>query len=152
MKKLILAFVSIVFLASCGGNSTSGAQVEESEAGSMTPASFVGDYAGTLTVTVEALSITETYTFPVTATVTMDGMITFNGDDPGETFTVGLTDEGTFSGNLFINEDDCEGTIGIVGSISGSTMSGTGEGEGVCESGILEVDVDLDGTFNLERR
>lgn len=152
MKKLILAFTSLIFLASCGGSSSSGAQVEESEAGMMIMQSFVGDYIGTLTVTAEAIGITETDTFQITATVTMDGMITFNGDDPGETFTVGLTDEGTFSGNLFIDEDPCEGTVGVVGSITGTTMSGTVEGEGFCEEGILEVDVDLDGTFSAERQ
>ena len=151
MKKLFFTFASLLFLAACGGNSTSGAQVDESVAGMMIPASFVGVYRGSLTVTAEAAGITETDTFVITVTVTSDGMIRFDGDDPEETFTVGLTDSGTFSGNLPINEDPCKGTVGVIGAINGNTVSGTVTGEGVCEEGILEVDVDLDGNFSANK-
>lgn len=150
MKNLFLVFISI-FIASCGGNSTTGAQVDESVAGMMIPANFVGVYTGTLSVTAEAAGITESDTFVITVTVTADGMIRFDGDDPDETFTVGLMDDGSFSGNLFIDEDPCEGTVGAVGVVDGTTVTGTVTGEGVCEEGVIEIDVDLDGTFSASK-
>lgn len=153
MKNLIIVFVSLLFLASCGGNSTSGAQVEESTAGTMLPAVFIGVYKGTLTVTAKAAGLTESDMFEITVTVTPDGMIKFDGDDPDETFTVGLMNNGEFSGNLAINEDPCKGTVGVTGKVNGAgtTVSGTVKGEGVCEEGILKVDVDLEGTFTATK-
>lgn len=151
MIKNTLLISSALILASCGGNSTTGAQVEESMAGMMIPESFVGVYTGVLDVTAEAIGITESDSFPITVTVTDDGMIRFDGDEPDETFTVGLMDDGSFSGNLFINEDPCEGTVGVVGTVDGTTVSGTVSGEGVCEEGIIEIDADLDGTFSATK-
>jgi len=146
---LILSFVFL--LASCGGSSSTGAQVEESIPGTMIPASFIGVYTGTLNVTAEAIGITESDSFPITITVTDDGMIRFDGDEPDETFTVGLMDNGDFSGNLPIDVDPCEGTIGVVGTVDGTNITGTVSGEGVCEEGILELDVDLEGDFSASR-
>ena len=152
MKKLLFVSILLMFLASCGGNSTTGAQVEESEAGMMIPDSFVGVYVGSLTVTAEVAGIfDETDTFDITVTVTEDGMVLFEGDDPDETFTVGLTDEGTFSGNIFIDEDPCEGVVGALGAFVGDTVSGTVDGEGVCSEGLIELDADLEGTFSATR-
>ncbi len=147
MKNIFLVSISL-FLASCGGGSSTGAQVDESVAGDMVPDSFVGVYTGTLTVTAQAIGITESGTFPITVTVTDDGMIRFDGDDPEETFTTGLMNDGSFSGNLPIDEDPCEGVVGTVGMIVGNTVSGTLTGEGSCEEGILDLDVELDGTFS----
>lgn len=151
MKNLLLVFVSCFLIACSGGSSDSGGMVEPTLPGSNVPASFVGTYAGTLTVTASALGISETESIPITVTVTSDGMIRFAGDDADEAFTVGLGNDGAFSGNLPINEDPCSGSAGVMGSVDGTTASGSISGSGTCDVSGVEVDVTLEGSFSASR-
>jgi hypothetical protein len=151
MKKALF-IISFIFLTACdSGDSDSGGMAEPTLPGTNVPASFVGVYTGTLNVTAEALGITRSDSFPITATVTDDAMIRFDGDSPEETFTVGLTNSGSFSGNLPIVEDDCRGTVAVTGTVDGTTVSGTVSGEGECDLNGLDVDVTLEGDFTATR-
>lgn len=151
MKKLLVLF-TLLFVAACDdGDSDSGGMVTPTLPGTDVPSTFVGVYTGTLDVTAEALGIRESDSFPITVTVTDDARIRFDGDDPDETFTVGLNNDGSFSGNLPITEDDCQGTVGVTGTVDGTTVSGTVSGDGKCNSGGLDFDVTLTGTFNAIR-
>lgn len=151
MKKLLL-IASLVLLGSCGGgDSSSGGAVDPTAPGSMIPASFVGTYSGTLNLVASALGLEERDSFPITITVTSDGMLRFDGDDPDETVTVGVTNDGNFAASITINEDPCEGTINVTGTVDGTTASGTVNGEGSCEDGPLSIDVELSGDFSATK-
>ena len=43
------------------------------------------------------------------------------------------------------------GTIGVVGTVDGTTASGTVEGSGECEVSGIDVDVELTGTFTATK-
>ncbi len=151
MKKLLIVALSM-FLFSCGsGDSDSGSMVDATLPGTNVPASFVGVYAGTLNLTASALGVTQSDSFPVTVTVTADAMVRFDGDSPEETFTVGIENGGAFRGNLAINEEECTGSVSVVGSVDGSTASGTVNGNGTCQLDGLEIDVTLEGDFSASR-
>ena len=151
MKKLLL-ILSIVFISACSsGGSDSGGMVEPTLPGTGIPSSFVGTYTGTLNITASALGLSETDSFPITLTVTADGMVRFDGDDPNETFTVGLTDSGAFSGNLPINEEECTGSVGTNGMVDGTNASGDLSGNGSCRIDGLTVDVTLSGNFSASK-
>ncbi|MFT5572324.1 MAG: hypothetical protein ACI9FR_001247 [Cryomorphaceae bacterium] len=151
MKKIFL-IISIAFLSACGGgDSSSGAAVDPTTAGTMIPANFVGTYIGTLNLEASALGITESDSFAITITVTADGMLRFDGDEPDETVTVGVTNAGDFSASLSITEDPCTGTINLVGTVDGTTASGTVSGEGTCSEGGLTVDAELSGNFSASK-
>lgn len=150
IKQLFILSIAL-FLISCGGGSDSGAQVEDSIPGTMIPISFVGVYTGTVNLTASAIGITESDSFPITITVTDDAMVRFDGDEPDETFTVGLMDDGSFSGNLPVEVSSCEGTLGVVGTVDGTTVTGTVDGDGVCDQGLLEIEVTLEGDFSATR-
>jgi len=147
MKNLLILITSLFLIACGGGGSDSGGMAEDTIPGTNVPVSFVGTYTGTATITASALGITETDTFPITITVTNDAMVRFDGDEPDETFTVGLGNDGEFSGTLPINEDPCSGTASVDGSVDGTNASGTVSGSGTCQIDGLTVDVELDGTF-----
>ena len=150
---VLLALVGLATTACDIGGSSSGAdQVENSEAGDMIPAAFVGVYIGTVDIRAEASGISERGSFPITITVTSDGMIRFDGDDPDETFTVGLANDGSFSGNLHINEDDVEGVLGVSGRVDGTTASGSITGEGVYDTGAIDLQVDVTGSFTATKQ
>lgn len=117
----------------------------------MIPANFVGTYTGSLNLVASALGIEERDSFPITITVTADGMLRFDGDDPDETVTVGVTNDGDFSASISITEDPCEGTISVTGTVNGTTASGTVDGEGSCELSGLNVDVELSGDFSANK-
>ena len=152
MSRVLLILALSFMLASCGGGgSSAGAQVAETTAGDNLPASFVGVYTGTLTVTARGGGLSETDTFPVTVTVNADSTVRFDGDEPNETFTVGITNAGAFSGNLSINESDCEGVVGITGTVDGTNAMGTVVGEGVCDVSLIDINVDLEGTFTARK-
>ncbi|MDB4511898.1 hypothetical protein N9060_00405 [Arenicella sp.] len=151
MIKNALLVTALLFLASCGGDSDSGGQGDGTGPDNMTAASFVGVYMGNLTVTAEAIGITETDTFPITITVTEDGLIRFDGDDPGETSSTTLANDGTFVGNLPINEPECSGNVVYTGSIVNTIASGDLDGSGSCDIGLTTVDVTLEGTFSASR-
>ncbi|MEM7357976.1 MAG: hypothetical protein AAF431_02635 [Pseudomonadota bacterium] len=151
MKKLIIVFVSLFLFACGGGDSSSGGGVENSTPGMNLPANFVGVYTGTVTLTASAAGLSETDTFMITITVFANGTVRFDGDEPDETFTVGITDAGAFSGNIEIAEDECEGTLGVVGQVDGTNATGTVEGEGECEVSGLTLDVELTGTFTATK-
>lgn len=148
MRKFLLV-LSLLFISACGssGDSDSGGMVDSTLPGTSIPASFAGTYTGTLNITASALGLSETDSFPVTITVGTDGLVRFDGDDPDETFTVGLTDTGAFSGNLPINEEECSGSVGTTGMVDGTTASGNLSGNGTCTIDGLTVDVTLEGDF-----
>lgn len=151
MKK-ILFIVSMMILSACSsGGSDSGGMVTPTLPGTTIPANFAGVYTGTLNVTASALGITERDSFPITVTVTNDGMVRFDGDDPEETFTVGLTNTGDFSGNLPIDEDECTGSVGAMGRVDGTNATGTVSGSGTCKINGLTVDVTLEGDFSATK-
>ena len=151
MKKFFL-LISFIFISACdSGGSDSGGMVQPTLPGTNVPANFAGTYTGTLNVTAEALGIRESDSFPITVTITSDAMVRFDGDDPEETFTVGLTNDGNFSGNLPINEDECSGNVSVTGTADGTTVSGTVSGDGQCEINGLNVDVTLEGDFSATR-
>lgn len=151
MKKILFA-LSFLLLSACGSSdSDSGGMVEDTIPGTSIPANFVGTYTGTLNVTASALGLSESDSFPITITVTSDGNVRFDGDDPDETFTVGLTNDGSFSGNLPINEEECTGSVGTQGMVDGTSASGTLSGEGECDFDGLQVDVTLTGDFSASK-
>ena len=80
-----------------------------------------------------------------------NGTVRFDGDDPDETFTVGVTNAGDFAGTANIMEDDCSGTINVVGRVDGTTASGSVDGEGTCNVNGLSLDVELSGDFNATK-
>lgn len=152
ISRLSVSFALALILTACGGGgSDSGAMVEPTLPGTNVPASFAGTYQGELTVTAQALSLSETDTFPITITVTDDAMVRFDGDDPSETFTVGLANDGSFAGNLPIEVDDCSGSLNTTGRVDGVTVMGDVSGEGRCVVSGVSVTVTLTGTFTANR-
>jgi len=151
MKKLLVLF-SLIFVAACGGGgSDSGGMNQPTLPGTNIPANFVGVYNGTLNVTAEAAGISQRDSFPITVTVTSDARVRFDGDDPDETFTVALANDGSFRGNLAINEDECSGTLALNGSVDGTTASGTVTGDGQCRVSGIDVGVALSGDFSANK-
>ena len=150
MNKLF-SFILVVLLTACGGSSSSGGDVDVTAPGSNIPAAFVGVYRGTLNVTAEALGVSESDSFPITITVQSDGTIIFEGDDPDERFTAGVTNEGEFSGNLDIDEDECKGRVAVQGRVDGTTATGTVDGDGECEVASATIDVSLKGDFQATK-
>lgn len=151
MRNIFIVFVCLLVVACGGGNSDSGAQVEPSQPGDSIPANFLGKYTGTLNVTAEAAGLSASDSFDITVTVTEDGQIRFDGDDPDETFTVGLSNDGSFAGNLPIKDDDCSGTVGVTGKVDGTTASGNVTGEGKCKVNGINIDVTLKGDFSATK-
>jgi len=151
MKKFIILFASAFLVACGGGDSDSGSMLEDTLPGTNVPASFAGTYVGTADLTASAIGITESDTFDVTVTVTTDGMVRFDGDDPDETFTVGIQNDGVFRGTLSIDEDECQGSVTVEGTVDGTRASGDVNGSGECELNGLSIDVSLEGTFNATR-
>jgi len=151
MKKLFV-LASFIFISACGGGgSDSGGMVSPTLPGTNVPTSFVGVYTGTLNLEASALGITQRESFPLTVEVTSDAMVRLTAD--GESVTVGLANDGEFRANLPVPENsaDCTGTIGIEGSVDGTSASGTLSGEGRCNISGLDADVDLSGDFNATR-
>ncbi len=143
-----------LFLSGCdiGGSSSGADQVDNSIAGDMLPPEFVGVYIGTVDVRAEASGISERDTFPITITVRADGTLTFDGDDPDETFTVGIANDGTFSGNLRIDDEEVSGVLGVSGRVDGVTASGDIEGEGEVDTGVVTLAVDVTGSFSATKQ
>lgn len=145
---LFLAFTISLLVGCGGGSSSSGAAVANTAPGQNLPPEFVGVYSGTLNLRADASGLSETASFPITVTVFEDGTVRFDGDEPDETFTVGVTDAGVFAGNVDISESDCSGSLAVNGQVDGSTASGTVQGEGTCVVSGLSLDVQLSGDFN----
>ncbi len=151
IKKLLVA-ISLVTLAACGGGSSdSGGNVENTAPGDMLPANFVGTYTGTLNLRASAAGLTESDSFPITITVFENGTVRFDGDDPDETVTVGIANDGNFSASVTITEDPCTGTINLTGSVDGTTARGDVSGDGSCTQNGLTVDAELSGDFNATK-
>ncbi|MBX2849338.1 MAG: hypothetical protein KTR16_13525 [Acidiferrobacterales bacterium] len=152
MTKFILLF-SLLALGACGGGSDSGADAQipgVSLAGDMVPDRFTGVYNGSIQGTASALGVTLSDSFPITITVNQN-MVRFDGDDPDETFSVGLRNDGTFSGILNYNDDQCAGDVQVEGIVDGNNASGSFGGEGSCEYGGNTIDVELIGTFTAAK-
>lgn len=154
MKKLLIALFAVVLSACGGGGSDSGSMVEPTIAGTNIPAIFVGTYRGTANITVEASILNESDTVEITIIVTDDGMVVLQDDDQDELFRVGLEDSGAFRGNYSVSEivEECTGNIAVVGTVDGTTASGTLSGEGECEDGILSVSATLTGDFTATKQ
>lgn len=155
MNRLIIFVVvfTVSLMTGCGGgSSSSGAAVASTVPGQNLPAEFVGVYRGTLNLRAEASGLSESDSFPITITVFEDGTIRFDGDEPDETFTAGVTDAGDFAGNINVNESDCSGLLAVTGRLDGSTASGTVQGEGMCLIGGINLDVELSGDFNATKQ
>lgn len=151
MKKIILIVSMLILTACSSSDSDSGGMVTPTLPGTSIPANFAGVYTGTLNVTASALGISESNSFPITVTVTNDGMVRFDGDEPNETFTVGLTNTGDFTGNLPINEEECTGSVGTTGRVDGTNATGNVSGNGTCVISGLTVDVTLEGDFSATK-
>jgi len=151
LSKYLLTFSLIVLVACGSGGSSSG--VDPTMPGQNLPPIFVGVYTGTLNATIKGAGITDSDTFQITITVFADGTIRFDGDDPDETFTVGITDAGDFAGNLEAEDfnDDCTGTVGVTGNVDGTTATGTIEGDGECDVAGLDIGVEVTGTFTATK-
>lgn len=151
MKHLFILVVvfTVSLITGCGGgSSSSGGAVATTAPGQNLPAEFVGVYRGTLNLRAEAGGLSDSDSFAITITVFEDGTIRFDGDEPDETFTAGVTDAGDFAGNININESDCSGMLAVTGQVDGSTASGTVMGEGTCNFDGINLDVQLSGDFN----
>ena len=150
-KKLYILLLSSFLIACSDGDSDSGSMLDDTLPGTNVPANFAGVYTGTTDLTASALGITQSDTFDITITVTEDAMVRFDGDEPDETFTVGLQDNGGFTGTLAINEDECQGSVTVNGVVDGTLATGDVSGNGECELNGLMVDVTLTGTFSASR-
>lgn len=150
MKKLLLSF-GLLMLAACGSGDSSSGAGEPTMAGSMIPEILLGTYTGTVNLEASALGLSKRFSYPITVTVTSDGVVRIDGDDPGETGSTGITDAGDFVGSIEIVEDDCSGTISVTGKVDGVTATGTVSGSGTCSEGSLDVDVELTGDFNATK-
>ena len=150
MKKIILSFC-LLFLSACGGGDSSSGAGDNTTPGENIPANFVGTYTGTLNLTASAAGLTESDSFPITVTVMANGMVRFDGDDPDETFTVGIANSGEFTGSITVVEDECSGTLSVTGRVDGSVANGTVTGDGKCTVSGVEISVTLSGDFNATK-
>lgn len=117
--------------------------LETTPAGQNIPSNFVGVYRGTINASIRGLGLSESGSFPITVTVMEDGTVRFDGDDPDETFTTGISDAGNFSGSLQQSEDSCSGNLNGIGQVDGTNATGTVE----CEQGLIKIEAQLDGDF-----
>lgn len=150
MRQVLFGAILVVFLAACGGGGSDSGGMDTIP-GTDIPSRFVGVYTGTLTVTASALGLSESTSFAITVTVTADGMLRFDGDEPDETFTVGLTNDGRFRGTLPADIDDCNGELQIEGQVDGSNVTGQVSGEGQCTEDGLTITVSLAGSVSASR-
>ena len=146
MKKIIVSFC-LLFIAACGGGDSASGAGDSTNPGQNIPANFVGTYTGTLNLTASAVGLTESDSFPITVTVLSNGTVRFDGDDPDETFTVGITNAGDFSGTISIVEDECSGTLSVTGRVDGSQATGDVTGDGQCTVNGVNLSVTLRGDF-----
>lgn len=154
MKKILSVFTiaALLILSACGsGDSDSGGG--ETEAGSNIPAVFVGTYQGTINLRASAAGLTVNESYPITITVMADGQLRFDGDEPDETFTVGVGNDGSFRGELPVDEEDCTGTVTVNGQINaaGTNVSGDLDGDGECQVSGTNLNVDLSGDFSANK-
>lgn len=153
MTKLLL-LVSLLALSACGGGSDSGADEQPtggvSQAGDMVPDIYTGVYNGSIQGTASALGISLSDSFPITITVNQN-MVRFDGDDPDETFSVGLRNDGTFSGVLNYDDDQCSGDVQVEGIVDGNNASGSFGGDGSCAVDGNNITVELIGTFTAAK-
>lgn len=154
MKKIfpVFAVTALLLLSACGGGSSDSGG-GETEAGTNIPAAFVGVYQGTINLRASAAGVSVSESYPITITVTEDGQLRFDGDEPEETATVGLTNDGRFSGDIPVDEEECTGTVTFSGQINaaGTNASGDLEGEGTCDVSGVNVSVELDGDFSANK-
>lgn len=154
MKKFYPLFAMFVLsvLSACGGGSSDSGGGETAP-GSNIPEAFLGVYQGTINLRASAAGLSATESFPITITVTADGQLRFDGDEPNETATVGLTNDGRFSGSIPVDEEECTGTVTFTGQINsaGTNASGELEGEGECDINGTNVDVELGGDFSADK-
>jgi len=151
IKNLLVLFFVVAISACGGGDSDSGDMLEATLPGTNVPISFVGTYEGTLNITASAAGTTISDSFPITVTVNDDATIRFDGDDPDETFTVGLQNDGVFQGSLPLDQSGCSGNVGVSGVVDGTNVTGTLEGMGECDVSGVSLGVELTGDFSAAR-
>ena len=151
LNKSGLVIFFLLFLTACGSGGSDSGGGEDTSPGNGIPANFIGTYTGVLNLEASAIGITERDSVAITITVNADGTIRFDGDDPDETFTVGLTNAGAFSGTLPIDQEGCVGTVAVTGQVDGTTASGSLEGEGECRVSGVDLDVTLTGEFTATK-
>jgi len=153
MKKILSLWHIILFatLTACsGGGSDSGGP-----AGSF-PAAFVGVYQGTLNVTVSAAGISQSDSAPITITVTPDAQLQFSSSETDETFSVGVTNDGSFNLNIDFVVDGLECTnmaLDAAGQINaaGTSISADVTGQATCTVEGITLDVELSGELLASR-
>lgn len=151
IKQLIIALAFIALTACGGGGSDSGSAAEVTLTSDAFPARFVGIYTGVVNFTATATGLSESDSFPITVTVFADGRLRFDGDDPEETVTVVVDNNGQFVAAISIAEAPCTATFNVNGSVDGVTAAGAVDGQGSCSQDGLTIDVVLTGDFSASR-
>ncbi|MFT4629527.1 MAG: hypothetical protein ACI9WC_000593 [Arenicella sp.] len=82
-----------------------------------------------MSLTANTVGLTESDSFPITVTVLANRTVRFDGDDPDETFMVGITNAGDFTRNISVVEDECSGTLSVTGRVAGSLATGNVTGD-----------------------
>ncbi|MDB4511897.1 hypothetical protein N9060_00400 [Arenicella sp.] len=151
-----LLLISLILISSCGGGgSDSGASSDPqassvSQAGDSVPANFSGVYNGSIQGSATALNVSLSDSFPISITVEQN-RVRFDGDDPDETFSAGLRNDGTFSGVLNYDDDECLGNVQLEGIVDGTNASGSFGGNGSCAVGGNNIEVEITGTFTAAK-
>lgn len=148
----MILMVALFTVSACGdSDSDSGGNVEPTLPGTDVPVSYVGVYQGTLKITAKAAGLSVSDSYPIKVTVNDNGTIRFDGDEPDETFTVGLANDGSFAGSLNVNEEECTGKVDVTGKVDGKNANGNVNGKGKCRFDGKSLDVTLDGDFSASK-
>lgn len=165
MSKVIQGtlFSLVFFLTACGGGSSSGggeaagdgSPGTDTGGGSGTDGSGIaGTYIGTGNIVASALGTTESESGPIQIVIKEDNTVEFGEPGQPSVATGTLNTNGSqFTLNFpasFLNEPDftCTGTLVIMGTVAGGTISGTFSGADIV---CLGVPVEVTGDFNAER-
>lgn len=170
MSKLIYGCVLsvLLLLGGCGGGSSSGGgetnDVTESAAdatpdtggggGDDSGSDIAGTYVGNGTATASGGGFSETVTGPIQITISNDNKVAFGepGEPPVGTTTLNAGGDG-FSMSVpasFFNQSgiECTGTLNVIGTVSGNSITGNISGSGVACNGIPFT---ITGSFDLEK-
>lgn len=155
MKSLTAIFLlTISLLAGCGGDSGSSSSGGSGATGGGTPvdlSTLVGSYAGSSTIRLSALGISETDTSSVRVMIAAGGGITIRFDD-----SVVATGSLAADGSFLIRDsvanaglDECTGSISITGRATRPSVTATINSSNVSCSGIPAT---ATGSLNAARQ